>query len=97
MVLVGHGDLSSSYGEGAVVPRYLVRFSEPIWYLPDHPKARRLTTDLIVNAETPKQAETHALRVTRGAGEVVSCAVTEDRPQPVVETPPVGETVVVHA
>jgi hypothetical protein len=76
--------------------RFRVRFSEPIWYLPDHPKARRLVADLFVNAPGPREAEAHALRTTRGPAQIVSVTFSEERPAPSHEALP-DVPVTIHA
>jgi hypothetical protein len=89
------------------VPEYLVEFSEAVVYLPDHPHGQRHVRALCVQSDTPRYAELHALRTTRGPGEIVAIRRVEDvdpevvavaRSQFGVPAVPRGdEQVVVHA
>lgn len=63
------------------MPEYLVRFDQEVQYQPDHPNVNKRTSGLCVNAPTPEAAITHALRVTRGAGAVVSVVDVNDAPE----------------
>lgn len=68
------------------MPRFLIRFNQPVDYQPDHPVSRRLgITELLVSAPTLDHAKAHALRVTRGEGVIV-----DDIPVPSA-APPVEE------
>lgn len=60
------------------MPEYLVRFDQPMRYQPDHPLVNLITPSLTVHAPTAEDAVMHAMRVTRGAGRIVSvCDVAE--------------------
>lgn len=52
--------------------RYRVIFDTPVVYLPNHPKGRLETTEIMVWADTSAQAMQHAIRVTEGAGQAVT-------------------------
>lgn len=85
------------------MPEFLVAFTRPMTYQPDHPKARRATIALVVHAPTPKAAETHALRVTRGDGDIDGTYPIEEAPSELVLiarspiTMPVGDPAVTTA
>ena len=66
------------------MPEFLVAFDRPVWYQPDHPKARRETQAVIANAPTPQAALTHAIRVTRGEGEITQVYPIEEAPEALV-------------
>ena len=66
------------------MPEFLIEFDRPVWYQPDHPKARRETQAVIANAPTPQAALTHAIRVTRGEGEVSQVYPIEEAPEALV-------------
>lgn len=46
--------------------RFLVRFLRSVVYQPDHPKARRDITELIVSTDDPGLALIHAYRTVSG-------------------------------
>lgn len=48
------------------MPRFLVTFPNPVTYLPDHPKGRRVVTELEVSAPDAARALIHAIRVVHG-------------------------------
>lgn len=48
------------------MPTFLVTFPQPVVYLPDHPKGRRVLTELEVNAPDAARALIHAIRVVHG-------------------------------
>ncbi len=72
------------------MPKFLVRFPQPVTYLPDHPKGRRIVTELEVSAPDAARAMIHAIRVVSGD---VGTPVVEDqgddspRSQPYISTP----------
>lgn len=66
------------------MPEFLVEFDRPVWYQPDHPKARRETQAVLANAPTPAAALTHAIRVTRGEGEITRVYPIEEAPEALV-------------
>ena len=67
------------------MPEYLVEFDRPVWYQPDHPKARRETQAVIVAAPDGTKAQTHAIRVTRGEGSVIMVYPIDQAPQPLID------------
>lgn len=48
------------------MPRFTVRFPNPVTYLPDHPIGRRVVTELQVSAPDAARAMIHAIRVVSG-------------------------------
>ncbi len=66
------------------MPEFLVQFDRPVWYQPDHPIAKRETQAICVSAPHEKDAEKHAIRVTRGAGEVLKVYPIAEAPEPLV-------------
>lgn len=55
------------------MPRFPIRFDQPVDYLPDNLRGRRMgITELLVSAPTLLHAQAHAIRVTRGPGTVVT-------------------------
>lgn len=48
------------------MPRFLVTFPQPVIYQADHPKARRVITELEVSAPDATTAQFHAIRVVSG-------------------------------
>ena len=90
------------------MPEYLVRFDQRLDYQPDHPKAKRVVDALCVNSHSPEGAVTHALRVTRGPGTVISVRLVEETDEeaasvrmqvtaPVPIGPVEGEPIVLNA
>lgn len=73
------------------MPEYVVQFSQPVQYQPDHPRVNQISEILLVHAPTADDAKTHALRVTRGAGEILSVLPASQAPEAVdqvrAETP----------
>ena len=60
---------------------YLVKFDERgVIYMPDHPRVKKWITVLPVTAPSAKGAETHAIRCTRGEGEVIEVIEVEQFP-----------------
>ena len=51
---------------------WVVRFSRPVIYQPDHPIAQREIAVMLVNAPTAAAASMHAIRVTVGETEILS-------------------------
>lgn len=67
------------------MPKYLVKFPNPVQYLPDHFNGRDVT-ELVVNTSSVSGAITHALRVTRGdPGEMIVEPYNPDFAPPPVE------------
>lgn len=66
------------------MPKFVVVFDRPVWYQPDHYQARRETQALEVVAPTPAAAMTHAIRVTRGEGEILDARPTAETPEHLV-------------
>ena len=54
------------------MPEWVVRFSRPVVYQPDHLLARRTVDVMLVNAPTAAAAEMHAIRVTVGETAILS-------------------------
>jgi len=48
------------------MPQFLVKFTTPVKYLMDHPKAARDVLELPVHAPDSNTALMHAIRVTNG-------------------------------
>lgn len=72
------------------MPRYAVRLETPVVYQPDHPKAQRPITELVVNAPTPEAALIHTIRVTTGeiaVREIVEVPTNYGQQPPAVEAP----------
>jgi len=67
------------------MPEFLIEFDRPVWYQPDHPKARRETQAICASAPSARAAETHAIRVTRGAGEILRVYPIAEAPQALIE------------
>ena len=60
------------------MPEWVVRFAKPVGYQLDHLIARRRVDVLIVNAPTAAAAQIHAIRVTVGETEILSCLSPEE-------------------
>ena len=60
------------------MPEFFVEFDRPVVYQPDHPKAKRTVTGLVVNAGTLTGAMQHALRTTRGEVEILQTLPVDD-------------------
>lgn len=60
------------------MPEFFVEFDRVVTYLPDHPKANRPVTGLVVSAPTPTGAMQHALRTTRGEAEIVETKLADE-------------------
>lgn len=69
------------------MPTFLVRFTAPVWYQPDHSIRRCEITELPVHAPTERGAIYHALRVTRGEAEILDVQPASVAPLPPVEAP----------
>ena len=72
------------------MPRFLVKFPQPVTYLPDHPISRRVVTELDVSAPDAARALIHAIRVVSGdVGTPVVAGADETSPssQPFIPTP----------
>lgn len=71
------------------MPHFLIRFPRPVVYLPDHPRGRRETDQLIVSAESPDLALIHAYRTVTGdpTGATVELYIESMGAPPVAEAP----------
>ena len=77
------------------MPKFTVRFPNAVTYLPDHPKGRRIVTELEVSAPDATRALVHAIRVVTGdvgtplveggVGSPTSALSTEAPYQPAIE------------
>ena len=64
------------------MPEFLVRFDSVLAYQPEHPRVvNKAIRALVVNAPTAEDAVWHAMRVTLGAGRVVSVVAATDAPE----------------
>lgn len=60
--------------------KYLVRLAAPVIYQPDHPKARREITELVVSAADAEQAKIHLYRSTLGNVQIAEVLPYEPPP-----------------